>query len=107
MGFRYFFDRKLMFVRYASAFVVLPGGVGTLDELFEALTLIQTGKVHEIPVVLVGAVHWRGLSDWLRDALEGSGFTSPTGHRPHRWGRRPRRDRRARAALPPPPVEPP
>jgi uncharacterized protein (TIGR00730 family) len=78
VGFRYFFARKLMFVRYASAFVVLPGGFGTLDELFEALTLLQTGKVHEFPVILVGADHWRGLNDWLRDALEANGFTSPT-----------------------------
>ena len=64
-----------MFVRYASAFVVLPGGFGTLDELFEALTLIQTGTVHEFPVILVGSDHWRGLHDWLRDALETNGFT--------------------------------
>lgn len=73
--FHYFFARKLMFVRYASAFVVLPGGFGTLDELFEALTLIQTGKVHEFAVILVGSDHWRGLHDWLRDALETNGFT--------------------------------
>ena len=78
VGFRYFFARKLMFVRYASAFVVLPGGFGTLDELFEALTLIQTGKVHEFAVVLVGEHHWGGLADWLRDTLEGDGYTSPT-----------------------------
>ena len=78
VDFRYFFARKLMFVRYASAFVVLPGGFGTLDELFEALTLVQTGKVHEFPVILVGAEHWRGLRDWFGDALEASGFTSPT-----------------------------
>jgi uncharacterized protein (TIGR00730 family) len=77
VAFRYFFARKLMFVRYASAFVVLPGGFGTLDELFEALTLIQTGKVHEFPVILVGADHWRGLRDWLGDALEAGEFTSP------------------------------
>ena len=77
VGFRYFFARKLMFVRYASAFVVLPGGFGTLDELFEALTLIQTGKVHEFPVVLVGEDHWTGLVTWLRDALQARGFTSP------------------------------
>lgn len=67
-----------MFVRYAPAFVVLPGAFGTLGELFEALTLIQTGKVHEFPVILVGAEHWRGLRDWLGEALEASGFTSPT-----------------------------
>jgi uncharacterized protein (TIGR00730 family) len=76
--FRYFFARKLMFVRYASAFVVLPGGFGTVDELFEALTLIQTGKVHEFPVILVGADHWHGLNDWLGSTLEARGFTSPT-----------------------------
>jgi uncharacterized protein (TIGR00730 family) len=68
--FRYFFARKLMFVRYASAFVVLPGGFGTLDELFEALTLIQTGKVHDFPIVLVGGEHWSGLVAWMEDALE-------------------------------------
>lgn len=76
VSFRHFFARKLMFVRYASAFVVLPGGFGTVDELFEALTLIQTGKVHEFPVVLVGASHWRGLHDWLHSTLEDGGFTS-------------------------------
>ena len=78
LTFRYFFARKLMFVRYASGFVVMPGGFGTLDELFEALTLIQTGKVHEFPVVLAGAQHWSGLVTWLRDALEANGLTSPT-----------------------------
>jgi len=76
VSFRYFFARKLMFMRYASAFVVLPGGFGTLDELFEALTLIQTGKVHEFPVVLVGADHWSGLVAWLHDALETRAFTA-------------------------------
>ena len=65
LEFRHFFARKVMFVRYASAFVVLPGGFGTLDELFEALTLIQTGKVSDFPVVLVGTEHWSGLLDWL------------------------------------------
>ena len=76
--FRYFFARKLMFVRYASAFVVLPGGFGTIDELFEALTLIQTGKVHEFPVVLVGRDHWSGLVTWLHDVLETKAFTGAT-----------------------------
>ena len=65
----YFFTRKIMFVRYASAFVVLPGGFGTLDELFEALTLIQTRKVRYFPVVLMRTDYWRGLVDWLRDPL--------------------------------------
>jgi uncharacterized protein (TIGR00730 family) len=65
--FRYFFARKTMFVKYASAFIILPGGFGTLDELFEALTLIQTGKVRHFPVVLVGTRYWDGLLDWIRD----------------------------------------
>ncbi|MQA87686.1 MAG: TIGR00730 family Rossman fold protein [Streptosporangiales bacterium] len=65
--FRYFFVRKTMFVKYAQAFVVLPGGFGTLDELFEALTLVQTGKVTSFPIVLVGTSYWQGLVDWLRD----------------------------------------
>lgn len=78
MTFRYFFARKLMFVRYASAFVVMPGGFGSLDELFEALTLIQTGKIHEFPVVLVGVDHWKGLATWLRETLEANGFTGST-----------------------------
>jgi uncharacterized protein (TIGR00730 family) len=65
--FRYFFARKTMFVKYADAFVILPGGFGTLDELFEALTLIQTGKIKHFPVVLVGTDYWRGLVAWMRD----------------------------------------
>ena len=69
LEFRYFFARKLMFVRYSSAFVIFPGGYGTLDELFEVLTLIQTGKVRSFPVVLVGSSHWEGLLAWLREAL--------------------------------------
>ncbi|WP_346960468.1 TIGR00730 family Rossman fold protein [uncultured Arthrobacter sp.] len=77
MTFRYFFARKLMFVRYASAFVVLPGGFGTLDELFEALTLAQTGKIHEFPVVLIGIGHWAGLMAWIRERLRDQGFIAP------------------------------
>jgi uncharacterized protein (TIGR00730 family) len=77
MTFRYFFARKLMFVRYASAFVVLPGGFGTLDELFEALTLVQTGRIHEFPVVLIGTGHWAGLMAWIRDRLQNQGFIAP------------------------------
>jgi uncharacterized protein (TIGR00730 family) len=64
--FRYFFVRKVMFVKYADAFVILPGGFGTLDELFESLTLIQTTKIHHFPVILVGVAYWAGLLDWLR-----------------------------------------
>jgi uncharacterized protein (TIGR00730 family) len=67
--FRYFFARKTMFVKYADGFVILPGGFGTLDELFEALTLIQTGKIEHFPVVLVGTEHWRGLVDWMSETL--------------------------------------
>jgi len=69
ISFRYFFIRKTMFVKYAQAFVVLPGGFGTLDELFEALTLVQTRKVTMFPVVLVGTSYWSGLLDWLRSAV--------------------------------------
>jgi len=71
--FHYFFTRKLMFVRYASAWVVFPGGYGTLDELFELLTLIQTGKARQYPVVLVGGQEWHGLRDWLRDVTLAAG----------------------------------
>ena len=74
--FRYFFARKTMFVKYADGFVILPGGFGTLDELFEALTLIQTGKVRHFPVVLVGTAYWAGLLDWIRDTLLASGAVS-------------------------------
>ena len=75
--FHYFFTRKLMFVRYASAWVIFPGGYGTLDELFELLTLLQTGKARQYPVVLVGAEHWRGLCDWLRDDVLAHARISP------------------------------
>jgi uncharacterized protein (TIGR00730 family) len=67
--FRYFFVRKVMFVKYADAFVIFPGGYGTLDELFEALTLIQTDKVQDFPVILVGTDYWTGLIDWIRGSL--------------------------------------
>ena len=73
LDFHYFFARKVMFVRYSSAFVVLPGGFGTLDELFEALTLIQTGKIRFFPVILVGSDFWCDLVDWLRERLLGEG----------------------------------
>jgi uncharacterized protein (TIGR00730 family) len=69
IDFRYFFVRKTMFVKYSHGFVVFPGGFGTLDELFEALTLIQTGKATHFPVVLFGSEYWGGLIDWLRDPM--------------------------------------
>ncbi len=75
--FHYFFTRKVMFVRYASAFVVFPGGFGTLDELFESLCLIQTGKVADFPVILVGTAFWGGLLDWMRDQLLQRALISP------------------------------
>ena len=77
MEFDYFFTRKLMFVRYASAWVVFPGGYGTLDELFEVLTLMQTGKTRDCPTVLVGGDDWRGLCDWLREVVLAKGRIDP------------------------------
>ena len=71
INFRYFFARKTMFVKYAQGFVVLPGGFGTLDELFEALTLRQTGKITSFPIVLIGTAYWRGLVDWLQETAVG------------------------------------
>ena len=77
LQFHHFFVRKLMFIRYASAFVVFPGGFGTLDELFEALTLIQTNKIRHFPVVLAVSEHWSGLEQWIRDRLLEPGMVSP------------------------------
>ncbi|GGO09736.1 LOG family protein [Micromonospora parathelypteridis] len=77
IDFRYFFARKTMFVKYAQAFVVLPGGFGTMDELFEALTLVQTGKVTRFPVVLMGVAYWQGLLDWMRDTMAADGKVGP------------------------------
>jgi uncharacterized protein (TIGR00730 family) len=74
INFRYFFARKMMFVRFASAYVVLPGGYGTLDELSECLTLVQTGKSRRIPIILVGSAYWRGLLDWLKDTVAAQGM---------------------------------
>lgn len=76
VNFRYFFVRKTMFVKYAQGFVVLPGGMGTLDEFFEALTLVQTRKVTRFPIVLFGSDYWRGLLDWIRDSMVGTGKAS-------------------------------
>jgi uncharacterized protein (TIGR00730 family) len=74
--FRYFFVRKTMFVKYAQAFVILPGGFGTLDELFEALTLVQTRKVTRFPVILFGSAYWSGLVDWIRSSMLAQGTVS-------------------------------
>ncbi|PWG65766.1 TIGR00730 family Rossman fold protein [Sediminicurvatus halobius] len=77
LNFRHFFSRKVMFVKYASAYVVLPGGFGTLDELAEILTLVQTGKTQRIPIILVQSDYWQGLIDWLRDRMAGEGNIDP------------------------------
>jgi uncharacterized protein (TIGR00730 family) len=77
LNFHYFFTRKVMFVRYASGFVVFPGGFGTMDELFEASTLRQTGKIRYFPVVLVGTDYWTGLTDWLRDSMLADAYVGP------------------------------
>jgi len=76
VNFRYFFARKTMFVKYAQGFVVFPGGFGTIDELFESLTLVQTGKVTTFPIILVGTEYWSGLLDWLRSVMAMDGKIS-------------------------------
>jgi uncharacterized protein (TIGR00730 family) len=77
IDFRYFFVRKTMLVKYAQGFVIFPGGFGTMDELFESLTLIQTGKVENFPVVLYDSAYWSGLLDWLKGTMEAEGKISP------------------------------
>lgn len=77
MVFDYFFARKVMFIKYAQSFVVFPGGFGTLDELFESLTLIQTKKINRFPVILIGTEFWGGLIDWIKDTLVKNGTISP------------------------------
>ena len=77
INFQHFFMRKVMFVKYASAYVVMPGGFGTLDELMEVITLIQTGKSRKIPIILVGKAFWGGLMDWLTNTLVAQGMASP------------------------------
>src|SRR5260370_13740736 len=74
--FRYFFVRKTIFVKYSQAFVVLPGGFGTLDELFEAVTLVQTGKITRFPIVLVGSEYWKGLNSWITETMLSAGKIS-------------------------------
>ncbi|HEU4735461.1 MAG TPA: TIGR00730 family Rossman fold protein [Solirubrobacterales bacterium] len=77
LEFHYFFARKLMFVRYARAFVIMPGGFGTLDEMFECLTLIQTDRIRHFPAILVDSQHWRPLLDWIDRGLEDNGMIGP------------------------------
>ncbi len=77
VNFRYFFVRKTMFVKYADGFVIFPGGFGTLDELFESLTLVQTHKIHRFPIVLYNSQYWRGLLDWIKDRMLTEGMISP------------------------------
>ena len=76
VDFRYFFVRKTMLVKYSQAFVIFPGGFGTMDELFEALTLIQTGKIRDFPIVLFGSEYWGGLLEWVRSAMISEGKAS-------------------------------
>ena len=78
LRFKHFFARKVMFVRFATAFVVLPGGYGTLDELFEALTLVQTGKTRQMPIILVHEPFWRGLLGWMHERLAADGMIDDT-----------------------------
>jgi uncharacterized protein (TIGR00730 family) len=77
VDFRYFFARKVMFVKYASGFVAFPGGMGTLDELFESLTLVQTDKIRGFPIVLMDRAYWAGMVDWLRDTVAEAGAIAP------------------------------
>ncbi|MGA4508203.1 TIGR00730 family Rossman fold protein [Propionibacteriaceae bacterium G1746] len=74
INFRYFFARKVMFLKYAEGFIVMPGGLGTFDELFEAMTLAQTGKIRHFPVVLFGSEYWSGMVDWLRERVLSEGY---------------------------------
>jgi uncharacterized protein (TIGR00730 family) len=77
LEFRYFFVRKTCFIKYSQAFVVLPGGFGTMDELFEAVTLVATGKITKFPIVLVGRSYWSGLLGWLEDTMLAEGNIGP------------------------------
>ncbi len=77
LRFKHFFTRKVMFAKFATAFIILPGGYGTLDELFESLTLVQTGKTRRMPIILMHAPFWSGLRDWIRDRLVGEAMIDP------------------------------
>ncbi|MBN2655401.1 MAG: TIGR00730 family Rossman fold protein [Nitrospirae bacterium] len=76
LTFRYFFVRKLMLVKYALAYIIFPGGFGTMDELFESLTLVQTGKIESFPIILYGREYWKGLIDWMKESLVKNGAVS-------------------------------
>lgn len=78
LHFRYFFVRKVMFVKYAVAYIILPGGFGTMDELFESVTLIQTQKIRPFPVILVGSNYWKGMLDWMKEVVLKEGKISPS-----------------------------
>jgi uncharacterized protein (TIGR00730 family) len=78
MEFKYFFIRKLMFIKYAAAYVVMPGGFGTMDELFEVVTLVQTRRIRPFPIIMVGIDYWSGLLEWIRNQLLAQSFISPT-----------------------------
>lgn len=77
LEFKYFFVRKVMFMKYSQGYIVMPGGFGTMDELFEAITLIQTGKIARFPIVLVGSAYWKGLLTWIEEQLLGNEMISP------------------------------
>jgi len=77
LRFHYFFVRKVMFIKYAVAYIILPGGFGTMDELFESITLIQTHKIRPFPVILVGSKYWKGLLDWIKEVVLKEGKISP------------------------------
>ncbi len=77
INFNYFFIRKVMFIKYATAYIILPGGFGTLDEMFEAITLIQTRRIRSLPVILVGSDYWSGLLEWIKARLQDEGRISP------------------------------
>ena len=77
LDFHYFFIRKVMFVKYAQAYIIMPGGLGTMDEMFETLTLVQTRRIRKMPVILMNKEFWTGLLDWIKNSLAGNGLISP------------------------------
>ncbi|MBP9599763.1 MAG: TIGR00730 family Rossman fold protein, partial [Desulfobacter sp.] len=77
LDFNYFFIRKVMFVKYAQAYIIMPGGLGTMDEMFETLTLVQTRRIRKMPVILMNKKFWAGLLDWIKNSLAATGLISP------------------------------